>query len=64
MNSRRRREHARRDAVARSRAIMRRAQRNPSTLEDWPDTTGLSDDEGARIIEKYFFWLDYSDRND
>ena len=32
-------------------------------LDPWPDTTGLSEEDAARVIGEFLYWEDYADRN-
>jgi hypothetical protein len=56
----RRRATARKRAKRRNRKHGREAE---PALTSWPDTTGLSDEEAARVWGEFFFWEDYHDRN-
>lgn len=32
-------------------------------LSPWPDTTGMNEEEAARVIGEFLYWEDYADRN-
>lgn len=65
----RKRRHKRRmkAAAAKKRAEKARLKRRAAPTSGYvnlePDTTGLSEEEAARVWGEYFYWEDYHDRN-
>ena len=64
----RRQFHERRDAIARAKkeraSERRRAERSPPPfVPPWPDTTGASDEDAARVIGESVYWADYHEAN-
>ncbi|MBL4845951.1 MAG: hypothetical protein JKY65_10520 [Planctomycetes bacterium] len=64
---RRRTRHKRRMKAAKGRRRAERDRQRRHKLEPevdpWPDTTGLSEEEAAKVWEELFFWEDYFERN-
>lgn len=68
MSPGRKRFHARRDAIARAKKARanerRRAEKSPPSLvPPWPDTTGLSDEDAARVVGEFEYWADFHERS-
>lgn len=45
------------------RAKKKRLRAQEPVHDPWPDTTGLSDEQAARVMGEFFFWEDYHERN-
>lgn len=53
----------RRAKKIRSERWRKHGRRAEPELAPWPDTTGMSEEEAARVIGEFLYWEDYHDRN-
>ena len=57
-------QRRRAEARRRNQRAKRKHGREPElALPPWPDTTGMNDEDAARVIGEVLYWEDYHDRN-
>jgi hypothetical protein len=61
--ARRNERRQRRRSAARRRSRGTHGRPTEPELSPWPDTTGLSEEDAARVWGEFFYWEDYHDRN-